>query len=63
MNSAAVMDAEIDYLLSLQAVRERANRVFALAEGGELNHFNYNAERLPHAAELVAGVISVRFSP
>ena len=57
------MDSATDYLLTLPAVRERANKVFELAEKNGLNHFQYHADKMPDAAEFVIGVISVRSLP
>ncbi len=51
--------AEVNYLLSLEAVRERANRVFDIAQGGGLKHFHYRPECLPEVAKVVAQTISV----
>lgn len=50
---------DIEYLKTLQAVRDRANLVQKAAEQGELTHFNYNAARMPAVAEFVADVITV----
>jgi hypothetical protein len=52
--------SDIEYLKSLQAVRERANLVLKAAEKDELSHFKYDASLMPKAAEFVAGIISVR---
>lgn len=60
---AGVAKADIDYLLSLQAVRERARLVFQAAQEGTLNNFEYDAEKLPAAAEFVIGVINRDFGP
>ncbi|KIW23094.1 uncharacterized protein PV07_11320 [Cladophialophora immunda] len=57
------MVSEVEYLVSLQAVRERANCVFECAQRGTLNHFHYNADQLPEAARLVAQTISRDFGP
>lgn len=51
--------ADIEYLMTLQAVRDRANLVQKAAEQGELTHFNYNVARMPAVADFVAGVIAV----
>lgn len=53
------MDSDIEYLLSLAAVRDRANVVFALAEKGKLNHFNYEPKKLDAVADYVSNLISV----
>ena len=57
------MAPEIEHLLGLQAVRERAQLVLAEAEEGRLNSFEYHPERLLTAAEFVIGVINVRLYP
>ena len=53
------MTSEIDYLLSLEAVRERSRLVFAAAQRDELCHFTYHASKLPEAAAFVTSVINV----
>lgn len=53
------MDPEIEYILSLKAVREQAHRVLELAEQGKLTHFNYDHKKLSVAAEYVMGIIQV----
>lgn len=47
------------YLLSLQAVREKANAVFSLAEKGKLQNFQYHADRLQETADFVIDIIQV----
>lgn len=54
---------DIEYLKSLQAVRERADLVLKAAEKDELTHFTYDASLMPQAAEYVAGIITVRSNP
>ena len=51
--------AEIAYLLSLQAVRGRAQQVLKAAQEGSLVNFNYDAQRLSAVADFVVGVIRV----
>lgn len=51
---------DIEYLKSLQAVRDRAHMVLKAAEKDELTHFTYDASLMPKAAEFVAGIITVR---
>lgn len=51
---------DIEYLKSLQAVRERAHLVLEAAEEDKLTHFTYDAALMPQAAEYVAGIITVR---
>ncbi|KIW15819.1 hypothetical protein PV08_05869 [Exophiala spinifera] len=53
----------IDYVLSLQAVRERANLVYDLALDDRLNHFHFDKERLTEASAFVAQVISRDYGP
>jgi hypothetical protein len=55
--------ADIEYLKSLQAVRERAHLVLKAAEQGALSHFHYDPARMPAVVEFVAGVISVWPAP
>lgn len=56
------MDREIEYILSLKAVREQARKVLELAEQGKLTHFNYDREKLSVAADFVIGIIQVKIS-
>lgn len=53
------IDTEIKYILSLQAVRERAQRVFQLAEANQINHFEYHEDRFDAAVQYVANIIKV----
>ena len=53
------MDSDIEYILSLKAVREQARRVLELAEQGKLTHFNYNQDKLGVAADYVIEIIQV----
>jgi len=53
------MTSDIEYLLSLEAVRERAQIVFAAAQKDELSHFTYHADKLSEAAAYVTSVINV----
>ncbi|KAI5244673.1 DUF1688-domain-containing protein [Aureobasidium subglaciale] len=57
------MTPDIEYLLSLEAVRERAGKVFEAAKKDELSHFTYHAEKLSEAAAFVASVINRDFGP
>ncbi|RVX66955.1 hypothetical protein B0A52_09079 [Exophiala mesophila] len=57
------MDSDIDYLLSLAAVRDRANVVLDLAEKGKLNHFNYEPKNLDVVADYVSNLITRDFGP
>lgn len=59
----AVVNPEVQYLKSLQAVRERSKVVFEAAKEGSLNNFVYNADRMLTVVELVASVITRDFGP
>lgn len=59
--SSTMMTPDIEYLLSLEAVRERAQIVFAAAQRDELSHFTYHADKLPEAAAYVTSVINVSY--
>lgn len=48
-------------LLSAAAVRERAHELLGVAEGGGLNDWRVEAERLPAAADLVAEVVRANY--
>ncbi len=51
----------IEYLLTPQAVRERAHILFRLAARNALPHFRYNASRLPAAVDYVLDTIRSRY--
>jgi hypothetical protein len=53
------MDSQIKYLLSLRAIRERANIIWDTAKAGNLNHFDFHEERLGDVADFVASIIKV----
>jgi hypothetical protein len=53
------MDDQIEYLLSLEAVRERAKLVFERAKLGQLSNFEYHSERMSDVADAVVATISV----
>ncbi|KAF7596844.1 hypothetical protein BBP40_012444 [Aspergillus hancockii] len=55
--------ANIEFLKSLQAVRDRSQLVLAAAKLGELSHFDYNAACMPDVAEFVTEVITRDFGP
>ncbi|KAJ5760135.1 hypothetical protein N7520_007291 [Penicillium odoratum] len=55
--------ADIEYLKSLQAVRERANLVLKAAENDELTHFTYHPSKMGEVAEYVTGIINRDFGP
>lgn len=53
------MEEQIQYLLSLEAVRDRSKIVFEAAKSGSLNHFIYDASRMDAAADYVTAIIKV----
>lgn len=53
------MDSTVKYLLSLQAVRDRAEIVAHAAQAGKLNHFDFHQDRMADVADTVAAVIKV----
>lgn len=53
------MDSDIKYLLSLCAIRERAQIVWRAAEAGELAHFDFHADKLGDVADFVISIIQV----
>lgn len=53
------MVEDTDYLLSLQAVRERSQTVLEAAKKNELLHFQFDENLMPAAAEFVVGIIKV----
>lgn len=57
---ATDLTSDIEYLKSLQAVRERSRIVLDRARKGSLNNFIYDESRMKETAEFVTGVISVR---
>ncbi len=54
------MDSEVDYLLSLKAIRDRAGIVFNAARLGDLTNFEFNQSRMSDAADYVTSIIKVR---
>jgi hypothetical protein len=54
------MDSDAKYLLSLNAVRDRAKIVGEAADAGKLRHFDVHEDRLSDVADLVVSVIKVR---
>ncbi|KAL5333305.1 hypothetical protein BJX70DRAFT_70366 [Aspergillus crustosus] len=57
------MDPKIQHLLTLQAVRERANLVLQLAQQNLLNHYDYHPYRLDATVDYVIGIIQRDFGP
>jgi hypothetical protein len=56
------MDPNVKYLLSLRAIRDRANVVREIAEAGNLAHFDLREDKLDDVVDFVASVIKVRES-
>ncbi|KAJ4353359.1 uncharacterized protein N0V89_005087 [Didymosphaeria variabile] len=57
------MDPQVKYLLSLEAVRDRAKIVGEAAKLGKLSHFDVHEDRLPAVADYVTGVIKRDYGP
>ncbi|KAF5253148.1 hypothetical protein FANTH_1979 [Fusarium anthophilum] len=57
------MDNDLKYLLSLQAVRDQACKVFESAKQGNLKHFDYDEGRMGAVADYVSKVIDRDFGP
>jgi hypothetical protein len=53
------MNSDVNYLLSLGAIRDRAQIVWQAAEAGELTHFNFHEDKLSDVADFVISVIQV----
>jgi len=51
--------ADIEYLKTLQAVRERSRLVLEAARQGKTNNFVFHEERMKDVTEFVASVIDV----
>jgi hypothetical protein len=59
LDSYYKMDSDLKYLLSLQAVRDQASKVFESAKRGQLKHFEYDEGRMGEVADYVSKVIDV----
>ncbi|KAK2734228.1 hypothetical protein FQN57_001749 [Myotisia sp. PD_48] len=57
------MNPNVKYLLSLGAIRERAQIVWQAAEAGELTHFDVHTDKLSEVADFVVSVIQRDFGP
>lgn len=57
------MNSDVNYLLSLGAIRDRAQIVWQAAEAGELAHFNFHEDKLSDVADFVISVIQRDFGP
>lgn len=56
---SSIVSREVEHLLTLEAVRERASQVLRSAKLGHLNHFDYDESRMPEVAEFVSAIIEV----
>lgn len=56
MNSLSLTPADIEFLLSPEAIRARAGQIFALAQSGK-THFEYHPEKLDETVDYVLSVI------
>ncbi|KAK1717391.1 hypothetical protein CaCOL14_003370 [Colletotrichum acutatum] len=57
------MDSEVEYLLSLRAIRERAKIVGDVAKAGNLSHFEVREDKLDEVVDFVASVIKRDYGP
>lgn len=57
------LNSEAEYLLTLEAIRERSRLVYQAALDGRLNSFDYNSDRMPAVADFVCGIIRRDFGP
>ncbi len=57
------VDPDTTYLLSLEAVRDRAQVVHQIALDGRLNSFEYDAGSMPAVADFVIDIINVGCCP
>ncbi|KAH7033480.1 uncharacterized protein B0I36DRAFT_430689 [Microdochium trichocladiopsis] len=55
--------ADIEYLKTLQAVRERSRLVLEAAKQGKTNNFTFHQDRMQDVTEFVASVIDRDFGP
>ena len=56
-------DPDLAYaLLTPEAVRERCNEIFVMAEASKLDHFEVHMEHLDDAVDLVLNEIEVNYS-
>ena len=53
------MDPDVQYLLSLRAIRERSQIVWRAAEAGKLTNFDFHPDKLGAVADFVLSVIEV----
>jgi len=54
------MSSQVDYLLSLGAIRDRSQIVWQAAQTGNLSNFDFHEDRLGDVADFVTSVIKVR---
>lgn len=53
------MDPKVKYLLSLRAIRDRADVVGEIAKAGNLAHFELHEDKMDDVVDFVASVIKV----
>lgn len=56
----APIEQTIEYLRTLPAIRERCSKVFALAQQGQLEYFDYHPEREVAVIDFCSTIIQVR---
>ncbi|KAJ6263419.1 Beta-TrCP [Drechslerella dactyloides] len=56
-------NADVKYLLSLGSIRDRAKKVWAAAQAGQLTHFDLHEDKLDDVANFVISVIERDFGP
>ena len=49
----------VKYLRSLEAVRDRSQQVYALAQQGKLDHWDFHEDRFPQVVDFCAAIIEV----
>ncbi|KAF2115013.1 DUF1688 domain-containing protein [Lophiotrema nucula] len=57
------MDPDVQYLLSLKSIRERAKVVGEASKAGKLSHFDVHEDRLDAVADFVVSVIQRDYGP
>jgi hypothetical protein len=60
MNDLKLSQAQIDYLLSPKAIRERAQKIFELTQSGA-GHFSFHEEKLKPVVDYVLTVIKEKY--
>lgn len=60
LNLRINMEPQVQYLLSLRSIRERAKIVEDVANSGKLTHFDLHGDKLDDVADFVTSIIKVR---